>query len=94
PFCYRVLNIGQGKPQPLMRFIEVIERELCVEAHKELLPLQPGDVAHTCADTSAIEACLGYTPSTSIEEGIPQFIQWYRQYYRVTQNTSRETVVV
>ena len=74
PFGYCVLNIGQGKPQPLMRFIEVIERELCVEAHKELLPFQPGDVAHTCADTSAIEACLGYTPSTSIEE-------WYSAIY-------------
>lgn len=94
PLAYRVLNIGQGRPQPLMRFIEVIERELGVEARKEMLPLQMGDVAHTCADTSEIEACLGYTPRTTIEEGIPEFIQWYRSYYRVDQNVLSKTIVV
>lgn len=94
PLAYRVLNIGRGSPQPLMRFIEIIERELGVVAHKQFLDMQPGDIARTCADTSAIEACLGYKPSTSIDVGVPKFVEWYRSYYHIHQNALLEHTIV
>jgi UDP-glucuronate 4-epimerase len=78
---YRVYNIGNGKPVELMEFIEAIEAELGKKAQKNLLPIQPGDVPATWADTSALERDFGYKPSTPVREGIRRFIKWYREFY-------------
>ncbi len=80
---YRVYNIGNNKPVELMRYIEVLEQCLGVEATKEYLPLQPGDVPATYADIDALENDVGYRPSTTIETGIERFVAWYRDYYGV-----------
>ncbi|MDR0760782.1 MAG: NAD-dependent epimerase [Treponema sp.] len=79
---YRIYNIGCGRPVDLMSFIEAIEKSTGRKARKELLPMQPGDVPVTWADTSELEADTGYRPKTGIEEGIPRFVEWYRGYYR------------
>ncbi len=80
---YRIYNIGNGSPVELMDFIEAIEKALGKEAKKNLLPLQPGDVPATWADTSALERDFGYKPSTPIEEGVSKFIEWYRSFYGI-----------
>lgn len=80
---YRVYNIGNNSPVPLMAFIEAIEKELGKAAQKELLPMQPGDVESTYADVSGLMADFGYKPKTSVQEGIHQFMEWYRGYYNV-----------
>ncbi len=80
---YKVYNIGNGAPVELMDFIEAIEKALGKEAKKNLLPIQPGDVPATWADTSALERDLGYKPGTPIEYGVEQFVKWYRQFYNV-----------
>lgn len=76
----RIFNIGNKRPEDLMHFIEVIETAVGKKAKTRLLPMQPGDVYATYADTSAIEAACGFESKTSIEEGIPQFVDWYRGY--------------
>ena len=78
---YKIYNIGNSKPVQLMRFIEAIENELGKKAIKEFLPIQPGDVPTTFADVSDLIRDTGYQPSTSVEEGVRRFIQWYKQYY-------------
>jgi len=80
---YKVYNIGNGSPVRLMDFIEAIEETLGIKAKKNLLPMQPGDVASTWADTSHIEKDLGYKPYTDVREGIKKFIEWYRWFYKV-----------
>lgn len=80
---YRLYNIGNNQPVELSRFIEVIEQALCTKAHKNMLPLQPGDVPATFADIGALEDAIGFRPSTTIEEGVSQFVDWYRDYYGV-----------
>ncbi len=80
---FKIYNIGNGSPVELMDFIEAIEKILGKKAKKNLLPLQPGDVPATWADTSALERDLGYRPSTPIEEGVAKFIEWYRAFYGV-----------
>jgi UDP-glucuronate 4-epimerase len=80
---YRVFNIGNNQPVELSYFIEVIEKGLGVTAKKNLLPMQPGDVPATYADIDALEASVGFRPSTSIETGVSRFIEWYREYYQV-----------
>ncbi|MGD8575053.1 MAG: NAD-dependent epimerase [Gammaproteobacteria bacterium] len=80
---YRLYNIGSNSPVELMRFIELIEQSLGREAKKEYLPLQPGDVPSTFADVDSLSRDLGYRPVTPIEEGVPKFVDWYRDYYRV-----------
>lgn len=80
---YRVYNIGNNQPVELSRFIEVIEQALGIKAKRNLLPMQPGDVPATFADIDALEAAVGFRPSTPIETGVQRFIDWYRQYYRV-----------
>lgn len=79
---YRLYNIGNNNPVELMRFIEVIEEKLGKKAVKNLLPIQEGDVPETFADVEALTNAVGFKPSTSIEEGIGRFIDWYRTYYR------------
>ena len=80
---YRIYNIGNNQPVKLMRFIEVLERNLGLKASIELLPMQPGDVPATAADISAIASASGFSPSTPIETGIARFVEWYREYYKV-----------
>jgi UDP-glucuronate 4-epimerase len=78
---YRLYNIGNNKPVPLMRVVECIENSLGRVAEKNFLPLQPGDVVDTCADIDALAADVGFCPDTPIEVGIERFIAWYKQYY-------------
>lgn len=80
---YRLYNIGNSQPVELMRFIEVLEDVLGRKARKNLLPIQPGDVPDTYADTAPLERDFGYRPSTPIETGIARFVAWYRDYYDV-----------
>jgi UDP-glucuronate 4-epimerase len=78
---YRVYNIGNGQPVQLLRFIELMEQALGRSVDKRLLPMQPGDVADTWADVSALQRDVGYAPNTSIEEGVARFVKWYRDYH-------------
>lgn len=80
---FRIYNIGNQQPVDLMRFIELIEENLGIQAQKNMLPMQPGDVADTWADTSDLQADVGYRPCTSIEDGVKKFIEWYVDYYQV-----------
>ena len=80
---HRVFNIGNSKPIPLMEYIEAVEKALGVNAEKELLPMQPGDVPATAADTLALEAWVDFKPNTPVEEGVARFVEWYRQFYRI-----------
>jgi UDP-glucuronate 4-epimerase len=78
---YRVFNIGNQGPVKLMDFIQAIERALGIEARKNLLPMQPGDVPATYADVSALTEWTGFTPRTEVIEGVTNFVRWYRDYY-------------
>jgi UDP-glucuronate 4-epimerase len=80
---YRIYNIGNSRPVKLMRYIELLEKCLERKAVLDLQPMQKGDVPATCADVSALQAAVGYRPSTSVEVGIPKFVDWYRSYYKV-----------
>ncbi len=80
---YRVFNIGNGAPVQLMDFIAAIEDKLGRKAEKKMMDMQIGDVPATFADTSALDAAVGYKPSTPIATGIDRFIDWYRAYYDV-----------
>lgn len=83
PAPYKVYNIGNNNPVKLMTFIEAIEKALGKEATKELLPMQPGDVAATSADVTDLVENLKYKPDTRVPEGIQNFISWYREYFKV-----------
>lgn len=78
---YEIFNIGNHRPEHLLRVIALLEQELGVTAHQELLPIQPGDVPATFADIHRAQAKLGFEPSTPIDEGIPRFIRWYKEYH-------------
>ena len=78
---YRVFNIGNNSPVPLMDFIAAIEQALGMEARKNFLPMQDGDVPATYADVDALNAWVGFAPATPIEEGVRRFVAWYREYY-------------
>ena len=80
---YRIYNIGNQKPVELMRYIEVIEDCLGKKADTNLLPMQPGDVPDTWADTQDLFNEVGYKPLTPIEEGVKHFVDWYRDFYKV-----------
>tara|TARA_X000000368_G_scaffold305325_1_gene243628 strand:- start:12563 stop:13594 length:1032 start_codon:yes stop_codon:yes gene_type:complete len=80
---FNILNIGGSKPVELNKFIELIENSLGKKAIKDFLPLQPGDIESTCSDSTKLEKLTGFTPSTSIEEGIENFVDWYLDYYNV-----------
>ncbi len=82
---YRIFNIGNNKPITLKEYISIIEEILQKEALKDYLPMQPGDMLATYADTSLIEKIAGFKPDTSIQKGMSIFIDWYKTYYR--QNT-------
>ncbi len=78
----RIFNIGHSSPVDLMHFIETLEKKLGRTAEKRFLPLQPGDVPETWADTASLEEFTGYHPSVSVEEGLEHFVTWYRTYYK------------
>ena len=77
---YRLYNIGNNSPVMLLDYIAAVEKALGKKAEMEMLPMQPGDVAATCADIDALEQAVGYRPSTPIEEGVRNFISWYLDY--------------
>ena len=88
---YKVYNIGNNSPENLLDFVTILQEELVAakvlpadydfEAHKELVPMQPGDVPVTCADTTPLEQDFGFKPSTSLRDGLRAFAQWYARYY-------------
>ena len=78
-----MFNIGNSQPTPLLRFIEVMEQAFGQEAVKDFQPMQPGDVVATAANTAALEAWVGFRPSTPIELGVERFAAWYRGYFNV-----------
>ena len=90
---YAVYNIGNSNPENLLDFVDILQQELVgagvlpgdynFEEHKKLVPMQPGDVPVTYADTSALERDFGFKPSTSLREGLRRFAQWYKEYYQV-----------
>jgi len=81
PARYRICNIGNSSPVRLEEFIGAIEKALGKKAERILLPMQPGDVPRTFADVTELEREFGYRPSTTVEEGIHAFIEWYQNYY-------------
>ncbi len=90
---YRVYNIGNSSPENLLDFVDILQQELIraevlpadydFEAHKKLVPMQAGDVPVTYADTSALEADLGFRPATPLREGLRRFAEWYKTFYKV-----------
>lgn len=89
---YKLYNIGNSKPENLLDFVKILQEELVVagvlpedydfESHKEMVPMQPGDVPVTYADTSALEEDFGFKPQTSLRQGLRRFAVWYRKFYR------------
>ncbi len=80
---HKIFNIGNSNPTPLMEYIGAIEEALNTKAKKKLLPMQQGDVPATAADTSALEAWIGFKPNTPVKEGVKKFVEWYRDFYGV-----------
>ena len=80
---WRVYNIGGGHPVELLRFIELIEQQLGKKAKLEMLALQPGDVPDTRAEVAELRNDIGYQPNTTVDEGIPRFVEWYCQYHGI-----------
>lgn len=88
---HKIYNIGNNSPENLLDFVQILSEELVrvgvipedydFEAHKELVPMQPGDVPVTYADTSALERDFGFKPSTSLREGLRRFTEWYKEFY-------------
>jgi UDP-glucuronate 4-epimerase len=87
---HRIFNIGNNAPVSLTRFIEAIERALGREAQKRLLPMPPGDVLRTHADVADLAATVGFSPDTSIEDGITRFVAWYREFYGLSDARGNE----
>ena len=79
---YRVFNIGNNQPVKLMAYIEALEAALGKVAEKNFLPMQPGDVPVTYADTSELDAWVGFKPNTAVMDGVAHFVDWYRNYYQ------------
>ena len=92
---YAVYNIGNNQPENLLNFVDILQQELIrarvlpadydFEAHKQLVPMQPGDVPTTYADTSALERDFGFKPSTSLRDGLRAFAEWYADFYKTTE---------
>ncbi len=83
PHPYKIYNIGNGKPVNLMDFIKVMELKLGKESEKKLMPIQPGDVIKTWADTADLKRDTGYKPITEVKEGVGKFIDWYKSFYNI-----------
>jgi UDP-glucuronate 4-epimerase len=82
---YRVFNIGNSQPVPLMAYIAALEKATGITARKNFLPMQPGDVQATSADTTVLDAWVGFKPETPVEVGVERFYRWYHDYYSVGQ---------
>ena len=80
---YRVFNIGNGSPVPLMDYIGALEQALGIKATKNFLPMQPGDVPATSADTRELGVWVGFQPNTPVTYGVAKFVEWYRGFYGV-----------
>lgn len=80
---YRIYNIGNSSPVELMDYITALEEALGIEADKNMMPIQPGDVLETSADTQPLQAVTGFKPETSVKEGVKNFVDWYRGFYNV-----------
>lgn len=80
---YRLYNIGSNNPVELLRYIEIIEECVGKKAEKNMLPLQPGDVPATYANVDALIEDVDYKPTTTVEEGVAKFVEWYRDFYKV-----------
>ncbi|MER9445691.1 NAD-dependent epimerase [Mesorhizobium sp. M0340] len=80
---WRIFNIGNRKPVELTEYVKALETALGTKAIIELFPLQPGDVPDTYADTTELKNTVGYSPRTTIEEGIGRFVEWYKSYFRI-----------
>ncbi|MFJ0490489.1 NAD-dependent epimerase [Citrobacter werkmanii] len=80
---YRVYNIGNSSPVELMDYIQALEDALGIEVKKNMLPLQPGDVLETSADTKALYEVIGFKPETTVKDGVKKFVDWYRNFYNV-----------
>ncbi|MBM7712980.1 nucleoside-diphosphate-sugar epimerase [Enterococcus xiangfangensis] len=80
---YKIYNIGNNQPVELIRFVNILEEKIGKEAAKEFHAMQPGDVIQTYADVSDLEKKIGFKPTTSLEEGLGQFVDWYRDYYKI-----------
>ena len=88
---YAIYNIGNNNPENLLYFVQILQEELVsngvlpkeydFESHKELVPMQPGDVPITYADTIPLECDFGFKPSTSLREGLNKFVKWYKSFY-------------
>lgn len=81
-YNYEIFNLGKGSPDELGEFINLLEKYLGIKAKKNLLPMQPGDVMITYADTTKTEKMLGYKPNITLDEGLKKFADWYREYYK------------
>ncbi len=79
---YKIYNIGNNQPVELMEYIEALELALARTAEKNMMPLQPGDVLNTSADTSELYQTINFKPETSVEDGVKSFVNWYRDYYK------------
>ena len=90
---YAVYNIGNNHPENLLEFVDILQQELIragvlpedydFDSHKELVPMQPGDVSVTYADTSALERDFGFKPSTDLRTGLRKFVEWYKEFYKI-----------
>lgn len=80
---YRIFNIGNNSPTVLMDYIAAIEAAIGTSANKRMLPIQPGDMHSTSADTRALQAWVGFSPSMPVTTGVQRFVDWYRSFYRV-----------
>jgi UDP-glucuronate 4-epimerase len=78
---YKIFNIGNGNPVKLLDFIQSLEKSIGAAAHKNLMPMQPGDVYQTYADVEDLFTATRYKPSISVEQGVDNFVQWYRKFY-------------
>ena len=78
---YRIFNIGNNQPTVLMDYIAALEASLGISARKNMLPIQPGDMHTTAADTTALQAWVGFAPSTTVRDGVARFVDWYRGFY-------------
>jgi UDP-glucuronate 4-epimerase len=80
---HRIFNLGRGRPIALLDFVDCLETALGINAQRNLLPMQAGDVVKTWADVSALADWIGFSPQVEVETGVEQFVRWYREYYRV-----------
>lgn len=80
---YHIYNIGNSSPVELMDYITALEEALGIEARKNMMPIQPGDVLETSADTQPLYDTIGFKPQTSVKEGVKKFVEWYKAYYNV-----------